>query len=146
MKITIAGTWAWLWGAWHVLWLGALVWAALLTGWLDLGPEALRAYIAALYTAFLPLEIVGFRDLLDDPPGREVAKTLSQWRQALAGFARDGSPWWLGWKAAAVLSAAIDGFWMGYLTWPTSRLLAVAVGIGITLWLAPHFAARENVG
>lgn len=144
MKITLAGIWGVAWSLWHLAWLGGLWWGATLLGG-DL--DALRLYFQILYTIFLPMELLGWRDLLDDPPGREHVKTLSQFRQIPAVvLAKQGSPWYLGWKALAALTGCVDGWIVGWMVWQVSPPLGVGVGIVVAFWLAPHFAVRDRVG
>jgi len=140
-RITFAGAWAYLWGVWHLLWLFGLVWLGVVQD-----PELVKHYFRALYSAFLPMELMGLKDLLDDPKDRELAKTKSQWAQALAQFGKPGSPRWLGWRAAAGMIGVLDGILVGWILWDVFPPLGICAGLGLALWLAPHFAARDVVG
>lgn len=134
-KIKLAGTWMWLWSLWHVAWLGRLIWAPFM-----FTPHGCDLYTAILYTAFLPLEIVGTIDGSNDPQGStEYAKTMSQFRQFAA---QRGSSW--AWMAAG--TGLIDSWLVGSLVYHSSPVLGVLVGLMLVGWLTRHYGWRQVFG
>lgn len=135
-RIILAGTFLWVWGVWHIAWAAGLLWIS----WAH--PDALRFWFAALYTIFLPIEILGAVEDARAKDGR--ARTLSEIRQYLPvtlGKGPDG----IGWKAFGY-SGIIDALIVGWLVYPWNPWLGAVVSVLIALWLVPHFGWRERVG
>ena len=139
MKMQLAGIWLWLWGAWHMAWLFGLVWIPFFR------PEMADLYFRVLYTVFLPMEIIGAIDVSDDT-GRQTAKTLSQFRQFVGQWGKEGKPVWLGWKALAGFTGLIDASILGWIVWDVNPLAGVLMGLVLALWLVPHFGWRRSFG
>jgi len=141
-RINLAGTWLWLWGLWHIAWLAGLVVVLAV-----FGMDVAYYWFVALYSVFLPLEIVG---AIDDrrwwKPGRtsERARTLSQFRQWVAQQGKGSK--WLGWKALAGGTGLVDATIVGYLVSRVNPVIGVVIGLTVALWLVPHFGWRERVG
>ena len=136
MKIKLAGIWMWFWSAWHIAWLGRLIWAPFV-----FSTHGCDLYTAILYSVFLPLEIVGAVDLSNDPKNStEYVKTMSQFRQFSAQM---GSAW--AWMAAG--SGLIDAWLLGSMIYRTeSPVLGVIAGIVLAGWLTRHFGWRQVFG
>lgn len=157
-SIKLAGPFLWLWGVWHVCWLAGFVVVAPL-----FGPEATALWFVALYSWFLPQEIIGATRKNQD--GR--ARTMSEFRQWVAQQAKPDRPGFLddltSWRGLAagsgILDAAVMGMIVGHyaMQWSfpfVGALYAPVAGVvigsmwGLTLalWLVPHFGWRGFFG
>lgn len=140
--IYLRGPFLWIWGTWHVLWLGGLIWTAVAVR-AGVDPLWIAFFWATLYTVFLPPEIIGAR--LNALRKDGVARTLSEFRQFLPVTYGKG-PNGIGWKALGGFSALIDATVVGWLAWHVSPITGAVASVITWLTLAPHYGWRWLVG
>ena len=147
-RIVPAGFWRFVWGPWHLIWAGVIVWGAQWVLWFGGDARTIRLIFAVLYTLFVPLEALGVIDEANDPKddGIEIAKTKSHWVQLIAQMGKAHTPLWWGPKALAASFGLADALIVGWIVWPLYPALAIALGSGLALYLMPHYGDRATVG
>lgn len=136
--IQLRGPWAAFWATWHLARLLGVFWGAWVTHQFDLRPEV-QLYFVVLYTVFFPVELLGAYRLRFNPPGVEIAKTLSQTNQWVAQQGRFG-------EHVAMVSGALDAALVIAMVSPMSTLVALTSGGLLGYRLLAHYAARADVG
>jgi hypothetical protein len=136
--IQLRGPFAWFWAIWHLARIAGVFWGAWITYQFDLRPEV-QLYFVVLYTVFLPVELLGAYRLRFNPPGVEIAKTLSQSNQWVAQQGRFG-------QHIALVSGALDVALVIAIVSPLSMLVALVAGGTLGWRLVAHYAWRADVG
>lgn len=137
-RIVLCGPWAYFWGAWHAARLLGVFWGAWITYQFELHAEV-QLYFLVLYTVFFPAELLGAYRLRFNPPGVEIAKTLSQTNQWVAQQGRFG-------QAVAGISGALDAALVFMVVSPLNVLVALVLSFGLAYRLMAHYAWRSDVG
>lgn len=142
-KIGIHGVWMFLWGAWIASFLGWLLWAPQFTDHF-----VVLLGLRALFTIFLPLEIIGsvVQNIHMSRGEKEWATTLSQFMQRLHQGAEPGTAWWKSWNALVSGFTLVVAYAAGLAFGEISPVLGVLAALTIFWWNIYHWINSEKHG
>ena len=130
---------------WAVFTTGVLAtMLAVAPGWIAV--ETAQTWLAYLFFAFFPFEILGHLLIMRDKSGVEYAYTESQFLQRIRQEGKGRSRWWEGWAGLASGLCATLGLAAGLAFWAFHPATGVVIGLAVTGFTLPHIHNRGEHG